>query len=100
MAGSVVGNKSAVLVAFANSPLLLGVGTSGADDSAEDSLYDRFLNMAGTRYALLGRWAAVFDGVIETLNQISRLDRQAAECGRAAYVVGPGCFGRVECRPE
>jgi hypothetical protein len=46
----VVGNSCSVLVALAKLPSFLSVGTS-ADDSAEDSLYDRFLSMAGTMYA-------------------------------------------------
>jgi hypothetical protein len=52
-AGSVVGNRCSVRVALENSPLFLSVGTSD-DDSAEVSLYDRFLNMAGTLYAFRG----------------------------------------------
>jgi len=58
MAGSVVGNKSSVFRAFVNSSLSFDASTSadddGDEDSADDSLYDMFLNMAGTRYAFNG----------------------------------------------
>lgn len=54
--GSVVGNSCSVCAALVKSPAFVGVGTTNDDDddSAEVSLYDRFRNMAGTRYALNG----------------------------------------------
>jgi hypothetical protein len=64
----VVGNSCSVLVAFANSPSFLGTGSSaGVDDKAEDSLYDRFLSMAGTMYAFRC-FVVALDAIVPPLN--------------------------------
>jgi hypothetical protein len=53
----------------------VGTPNDDDDDSAEVSLYDRFRNMAGTRYALMGLWAAFVAAIAARLLQSDVLIR-------------------------